>query len=137
MSSILKSMVAIINNIHDMLIQILGKLMPTLTDKNLHFIIIGIMGLVIFIITDYVFKELSKLSISAISFIYTFTVQIVIVFSIEIEQKITKRGQMEFADIVAGLWGFIAIVGVYIILRALVHFVYKAIMRKKCKQISS
>lgn len=130
MSSVLRSMVAIINNIHDLLNQILGRLMPNLTDKNLHFLIIGIMGLFIFIITDYVFKKLSKLSISIIAFIYTFTVLIVIVFSIEIEQKITRRGNMEFADIVAGLWGFIVIVGIYIVLKALVHFVRTAIIEK-------
>ena len=47
----------------------------------------------IYVLVDKIFKAMSKYSISILSFIYTFTVLIVIVFGIEIEQKITKRGK--------------------------------------------
>ena len=67
-----------------------------------------------------VFKMLSKWSITAISFIYTFTVIVVIVFAIEIQQKITGRGNMEFLDAVIGLWGFLLFFGIYLTIRLLV-----------------
>ncbi|MEK1830761.1 hypothetical protein AAAC51_22150 [Priestia megaterium] len=56
-----------------------------------------------------IFKLLSKwkFSITAISFIYTLTVMLVLVFAIEIQQGITTRGNMEFDDAIAGLWGFL------------------------------
>jgi len=133
MGSILKFIVLIVNKIHDYLNLILGRWMPNLTDKDLHFLVIGIVGLFIFILTDYIFKKLSKYNISIISVIYTFTVLIAIVFGIEIEQKITKRGNMEFADIVSGLWGFVVLVGAYILIRVLFHLIYSTIGKYKHK----
>ncbi len=71
----------------------------------------------------------------AISFIYTFTVLVVFVFAIEIEQKLTGRGNMEFQDIVEGLWGFIVAFAIYlwfiIIVRWLKkHFRHQSSSRK-------
>lgn len=91
----------------------------------------------IFILTDYIFKRLSKWNISIISFIYTFTVLIVIVFSIEIEKRITKRGNMELSDIVAGLWGFIAMIAIYILLRWTVSLLYATAIKRKEHTASS
>lgn len=131
MSTIFKYLVVMTNDIHDYIAKGLKLLMPNLNDKDLHFLVIGIIGLFIFILTDYIFRKLSKWNISIISFIYTFTVLIVIVFSIEIEQKITKRGNMEFADIVAGLWGFFAMVGIYIALRITFYLIHKSVTNGK------
>lgn len=131
MSTLMKVMVALVNNIHDYIIKILKIFMPSLNDKDLHFIVIGIIGLIIFIVTDYIFKKISKWNVSIISFIYTFTVLVVIVFSIEIEQKITKRGNMEFADIVAGLWGFFAMMAAYILLKIIFYAIYKSTKKYK------
>ena len=108
MVGILKFIVAIINELHDFITKFSSVMNLNLNDKDLHFIVIGIIGIFIYIVVDGLFKAMSKYSISILSFIYTFTVLIVIVFGIEIMQKITKRGHMEFLDIVAGLWGFIA-----------------------------
>lgn len=123
MITIIEIIVSLVNNLHDYLNHILKHWMPGLTDKDLHFIIIGIIGLVIFILTDYLFKKLAKYNITLISVIYTFTVLIVIVFSIEIEQKITRRGSMEFADIVFGLWGSIVLVVAYILFRLIFNLI--------------
>lgn len=133
MVTIIKIIVSIVNYIHDFLNHVLGLWMPGLTDKDLHFLIIGIIGLVIFVITDYIFKKLAKYNITIISVIYTFTVLIVIVFSIEIEQKITKRGSMEFSDIISGLWGAIVLVGGYIVLNILYNFISAQISKHKHK----
>lgn len=52
---------------------------------------------------------------------------VVFVFAIEIEQKLTGRGKMEFADVTAGLWGFIEFFGVYLVIKLLVYLVKKLI----------
>jgi ABC-type amino acid transport system permease subunit len=116
MIKILKIIVGIINQFHDILIKLFKGVGMQLTDKQLHFIIIGVIGMIIYLVVNKLFKVISKYSISVISFIYTVTVLVVIVFSIEIGQKITKRGNMEFADITAGLWGFTVLFAVYIII---------------------
>jgi O-antigen/teichoic acid export membrane protein len=132
----LKMISSITNNIHDLLIQLFKTMGYNMTDKQLHFLIIGIIGMIIFLITNLLFKWLSKYSIEVISFIYTFTVMVVFVFAIEIEQKITKRGNMEFKDITAGLWGFIEIFGVYLAIRLVIYLIKKG-YKKVTKRNSS
>lgn len=106
----------IINVLHDGLIYIFYLLGFSLSDKELHFWIIGIIGLLTFLSVYMIFKLLSKwkFSITAISFIYTLTVMLVLVFAIEIQQGITTRGNMEFDDAIAGLWGFLVFFSIYI-----------------------
>jgi hypothetical protein len=118
-----------VNTFHDLLIKLSSSLGLTINDKQLHFIVIGIIGLFIFFISDLLFKALAKYSVSIISFIYTFTVLVVIVFAIEIEQKITHRGSIEFTDIAAGLWGFIELFSVYLLIK-LILYIYKIIIKK-------
>ncbi|MHC1685436.1 MAG: hypothetical protein AB6733_21255 [Clostridiaceae bacterium] len=127
MTKIIKLLMEITNNIHDKLIETSSSFDLNLSDKQLHFIIIGIMGIFIFACTQYVFRKLAKYSITAISFIYTFTVLVVIVFAIEIEQKITHRGNMEFADILAGLYGFLYLFLIYLLIRLVIYFIKKLI----------
>lgn len=85
--------------------------------------------MVIFLIVNLLFKYIAKYSISAISFIYTFTVMVVFVFAIEIEQKITKRGNMEFKDITAGLWGFLEFFGMYLAIKLVIYLIKKAMQK--------
>lgn len=107
MSSTLKFIVSIMNYFHDKLILLTRQLGLNFNDKQLHFLVIGVLGIVLFILVNRSFKYLVRYSLTAISFIYTFTVLVVLVFAIEIGQKITGRGNMEFQDIVEGLWGFL------------------------------
>lgn len=127
MTEIIKLLMDITNKIHDEFIDTSSSFGLNLSDKQLHFIIIGIMGIFIFACTQFVFKKLAKYSITSISFIYTFTVLVVIVFAIEIEQKITQRGNMEFADILAGLYGFLYLFGIYLLIRLVIYFIKKLI----------
>jgi hypothetical protein len=104
-----------------------------LNDKELHFIVIAIAGIIIFACVHLAFKFISKYSITAISFIYTFTVLVVIVFAIEIQQKITGSGAMEFADIVYGLYGFLCTFAVYLFIRGSIFATKKIIKHYKEK----
>jgi hypothetical protein len=125
MTYLLKLISSTANNIHDLLIALFQTFGFNMTDKQLHFLIIGIIGMVTFLIVNVLFKYLAKYSISVISFIYTFTIMVVFVFAIEIEQKITKRGNMEFKDITAGLWGFLEFFGVYLALKLSIYLIRK------------
>lgn len=131
----LKFAVEIINEFHDILTSFFNGFGMQFNDKQLHFIIIGVMGMVIFLVVNNLFKVISKYSISAVSFIYTVTVLVVIVFGIEIEQKITSRGNMEFADIVAGLWGFAAFFVAYLIIYGLILLIKRCIKKIYVKDI--
>ena len=129
MIKMLKIIIEIINELHDMLTNLFDSFGMQFSDKQLHFFIIGIVGMFIYLVVNYLFKAISKYSISALSFIYTVTVLVVIVFGIEIEQKITNRGHMEFSDIVAGLWGFTAFFVAYLIIYGCILFIKNCIKR--------
>ncbi|MFC7394696.1 hypothetical protein ACFQRG_17370 [Scopulibacillus cellulosilyticus] len=125
MESIILLIVSIINVIHDKIEQVLESMGFHFADKDLHFWIIGLIGIVIFIVVQVMFKIISRWSITVISLIYTFTVLLVFVFAIEIEQKVTGRGVMDFGDAASGIYGFIAFFAVYLCLRLIGLFFKK------------
>lgn len=109
----------IVNGIHDVIMSMTSELGWSLTDKDLHLWVFGIIGILAFAVVHAMFKTLAKYSITAISFIYTFTILLVIVFAIEIQQKVTGRGQMSFDDAVISLWGFLLFFAVFLILKGI------------------
>lgn len=131
MEKVLLALTYLVNYLHDVIISATGRLGFHLSDKDLHFWLVGGLGMVIFILSDKVFRWMAKLNISVISFIYTFTVLVVLVFALEIEQGITGRGNMEFKDIVAGLWGFMAFFSVYLFMRVIVFGLNRLVGRRR------
>jgi len=134
MLDVLKSVVSIINRLHDILLLVVGKLGLRFNDKQLHFWILGLIGIALFVAVDVAFRRISKWSVSALSFIYTLTVLVVIALSMEIQQQITRRGALDFSDIVAGIWGFIVLLGLYILVRIAIRFgskLYQKVTEKR------
>ncbi|OPX88835.1 MAG: hypothetical protein A4E53_01795 [Pelotomaculum sp. PtaB.Bin104] len=125
MNEFLHLLAGILNNIHDLIIRVAKIMGFRPTDEQLHFWVIGCIGIVIFIIVDTSFRFLARWSVSVISFITTFIAMVVFVFGIEIEQKITGRGNLEFTDITSGLWGFLAFFSVYFIFRLAIFLIKK------------
>ncbi len=82
MTQVIKLLAGMVNNIHDTLILIFKSFGLSLSDKDMHFWVIGAIGIIIFLFTDALFKLLAKWNISALSFIYTITVLVVLVFSV-------------------------------------------------------
>lgn len=121
----------IINTIHDMINTITRQAGWNLTDKDLHLWVFGIVGILAFFVVHTVFKYLARYSLTAISFIYTFTVLLVVVFAIEIQQKITGRGNMEFQDAVISLWGFLLFFGTFLAIKGVAYLIKKGINRYK------
>ncbi|MEE0552473.1 MAG: hypothetical protein UDF26_00230, partial [Clostridia bacterium] len=64
------------------------------SDKKLHFIVMGIIGMIVVLAAYFVFKLLQNHPL-VIAFIYAFTVMIVLTFAIEIGQGFYGTGNME------------------------------------------
>lgn len=117
LKQLLEFIVELIAKIHDKILSINDKHDFGLNDKQLHLVVIGLLGFAIFLCVHSVFKWLSKRSITAISWIYTFTVIVVITFAIEIGQHVSNTGRMSFSDIAYGIWGFLLTFVIYLIIR--------------------
>ena len=106
MSDILYGLVYKAAEIHDYLLSLNDSGGYFFTDKQLHFIVMGVLGMVVFLLSYLVFKLLQN-HIIVVAFIYAMTVMLVLTFAIEIGQKVSGTGTMSFADIVSGVMGFL------------------------------
>lgn len=123
---LLDFIVQFVYKIHQAILSINDKGAITLTDKQLHFIVIGIVGLILLMIVYPIFKWLAKKNmVMSIAWIYVFTILVAITLLIEIGQDVTGTGDLEFKDIVAGLLGFIVISIGYIIFKKIVSLIRK------------
>ena len=110
MKEFLYMIVGWIAEIHSYLMRFNDSYEYNFSDKELHFIVIGLLGMAFVFIVYPVFKWLAKHNhVMVIAWIYVFTLILVITFAIEIGQKVTNTGAMEFADIVFGVVGFIVL----------------------------
>ena len=122
----------IVAQIHESLMHLNDNFELYFGDKDMHFIVMAVLGMILFFMVNFVFKRLAKWSITAISFIYVFTVMTVLGLAIEIGQKITGTGDMDFRDVVAGLYGVLAFFAVYTVYRLIVLLV-RHLMRGRKK----
>ncbi|MFE4813381.1 hypothetical protein ACFQ9Y_19965 [Peribacillus simplex] len=122
MKEIIQILAEIVNNLHDFILFFVSDtLNSNATDKDLHFWIMGIIGIIIFLFVLFLSNLISRMrfGITILSFLYTFTVMVVLVFAIEIQQALTSRGNMEFQDAAVGLWGFIVFFLVFAVLSSI------------------
>ncbi|MBE6042281.1 MAG: hypothetical protein E7220_07155 [Clostridiales bacterium] len=95
-------------------------------DKQLHFIVIGLLGMLMIFIVYPIFKLLAKYNHTmVIAWIYVFTLIMVITFAIEIGQWYSGTGSPEMADISAGVTGFLAMFLVFAVVRGIFHLISK------------
>lgn len=130
--SILYEGTMIVAQIHESMMHLNDNFELYFGDKDMHFIVMAVLGMILFFMVHFVFKRLAKWSITAISFIYVFTVMTVLGLAIEIGQKITGTGDMDFRDVVAGLYGVLAFFAVYTVYRLIVLLV-RHLMRGRKK----
>lgn len=118
------------NQIHDMIMIDFGV---NMTDKEMHFWVIGFVGLATFLVGFILVKIIQKLKFSTtiLSFLFTFILMTVFVFAIEIQQAVTSSGNMEFADAIAGLWGFIVFFAVYAVIAGFFYASFRFFKRKR------
>lgn len=135
MKSFLYFIVEVIAKIHNRLMQLNNDYEYHFSDKELHFLVIGILGMGFIFLVYPVFKWLAKRNhVMVIAWIYVFTLIIVITFAIEIGQKVTNTGNMDFADIVFGIFGFIAMFFVFSVVRGIYHGILKLLSKNRGRE---
>lgn len=126
MTSILYKLIEIITAIHEKILSWNDSYEYNLSDKQLHFIVVGVLGMGLFILIHPLFKFLAKRNLTiAISWIYVVTLLLVITFSIEIGQRITKTGYMDFKDILYGMGGFFLAFAAFLVIRLIIKLIIR------------
>ena len=116
--------------IHDILMQINDRQDIPFSDKQLHFLIIGIIGMLIIFVVYPLFKKLAETNHTmVIAWIYVFTLMVVLTFAIEIGQGYTNTGVVELADVVYGLAGFLSMFAIFSVFRMLYHLVLRTVKK--------
>lgn len=120
MSKYLRVLLAWVSRAHNYILSLNDRFEYSFSDKELHFLVIGAVGLMLILLVYPVFRLLANHNrVLAITWIYALTVLLVLTFAIEIGQRITGSGTMEFGDVVAGMGGFFAVTAVIVALRLL------------------
>jgi glycopeptide antibiotics resistance protein len=132
MKTFLYWIVEMIARAHSRLLKLNDAYEYNFSDKELHFLVIGVLGMLMIFVVHPIFKWLVKNDhIMVVSWIYVFTLIIVITFAIEIGQRVTDTGVMEFADIVFGVLGFISMFLVFSVIRGFYHLILRLIRRRR------
>ena len=132
MKKALYTLVNLIAYIHDRILTLNDRFPAVLSDKQLHFLVVGVFGMLLFFAVHALFRRLVRRGqLAAVSWIYVFTVILVLTFAIEIGQHVTHTGTLEFADIVFGVVGFLFFFGVYALLRLIGRIIASLIRQGK------
>ena len=128
---LLKELTKIMLQIHKSLKNLNVGFNLGLDDKQLHFFIMAFLGMLLFFTVHAVFRRLAKCSITAISFIYVYTVMGAFGIAIEIGQHLYAKGTMDMTDVAAGQNGVLTFFGIYTLYRVSVMIIQKIIARRK------
>lgn len=134
MEKMLYGIVEIVTKIHNGIMTWNDSFETVMTDKELHFWVIGILGMLMLFVIFPLFKMLSRKHVLVIAWIYVFTLMLVITFAIEIGQGITHTGTMDFDDIVFGLVGFMVLFAIFAVIRAVILGITHLLFPKKEKK---
>ena len=130
MKTFLYRIIEWISKFHSFFLSLNDEFEYNFSDKELHFLIIGFLGMGFIFVVYPAFKWLAKHNhIMTIAWIYVFTLIIVITFAIEIGQKVSGTGTMDFADIVFGIVGFISMYIVFVLVRGIWHGIRKLLKK--------
>lgn len=117
--------------IHDRILMLNDNYAGMLSDKQLHFLVIGAVGMLLFFFIHPIFKALIRHGHEiVVSWFYVFTLILVITFAIEIGQRISNTGTMEFFDIVYGIAGFFWMFAIFALLRAVLLLIRRLLRGK-------
>ncbi|MFR4351062.1 MAG: hypothetical protein ACLT3H_05245 [Roseburia sp.] len=132
MKELLYLLVEYVAKIHAHILQLNDAFEYNFTDKELHFLVVGVLGMAFLFVVYPIFKWLAKRDhVMVIAWIYVFTLIMGITFAIEIGQKVTNTGNMEFADIVTGIFGFVVMFLIFSAVREIYKLIRKAMRRWK------
>ena len=127
MAKYLRMLMAWVSRAHNYILSLNDSFEYNFSDKELHFLVIGAIGLALILLVYPVFKLLANHNrVLAITWIYVLTVLLVLSFAIEIGQRLTGGGTMDFADVMAGMGGFFALTVVIVALHLMLWAVKSA-----------
>jgi hypothetical protein len=99
-------------------------------DKQLHFIVVGLFGMALIFVLYPTFKFLAKTGHTmVITWLYVFTLIIVLCFAIEIGQWYSGTGVMESEDIAYGITGFLVMFFIFAVVRGIYHGIKSLVKR--------
>ena len=137
MGRIINLIVVFIAKVHTKILTLNDTFGWSLSDKWLHFIVIGLIGFAMLMLIQPLFKWLAAHDGTIlVSFIYVFTLIIVITFAIEIGQWYSGTGDVDFYDIASGIAGFFVFFGIYLLLY-LIYIAYKKNKQSKSSNIDN
>lgn len=115
---------------HDWVVRCNHQYAAPFSNSQLHFIVIGIFGLLLFLLVYLVFRLLAKHGqVGFMSWLFTLSSVFTVCFAIEVGQHMTNTGRMELEDIVYGAAGFFAASGCVLLLY-LLFCLFRWIFRK-------
>ncbi len=133
MREIIYQFITWVARVHDHILSINDSGGYYLDDKQLHFMVIGALGMALIFIIHPIFKWLVKNGHTmVVTWIYVFTVILVLTFAIEIGQWYSGTGQMDSEDIAYGISGFLVMFLIFAIVRGIFHGI-KSMLKKESK----
>ena len=118
--------------VHDQILNINNSGGYYFDDKQLHFIVIGVIGMLMIFVTHPLFTLLARTGHTmVISWLYVFTLVLVLTFAIEIGQGVLGTGNMEQGDITYGIMGFLFFFAIFAVIRLIVHGIIKLKNKRK------
>ena len=135
METLLYAIAGLVARIHNYILTWNDSIETSFTDKELHFLVIGIFGLALICALHPLFLWLARTGHTMfITFFYVFTVIIVITFAIEIGQGVLGTGRMEEGDITYGIMGFLFFFAIFAVIRLIIHGIIKLRNNHRNKQ---
>ena len=130
MKELLYWSVGLVAKLHNYIMRLNDRYEYRFSDKELHFLVIGVLGMGLVFIIYPVFKWLARTHHEmVITWIYVLTLILVITFAIEIGQQITHPGNMEFTDIMFGIVGFLLMFAIFSVIRMFYHLIRNAVKK--------
>ena len=127
MVDLLYRMIYWVAEVHDHILNINNAGGWYFDDKQLHFIVIGVVGMLMIFVTYPVFKLLAETGHTmVISWLYTFTLVLVITFAIEIGQWFSGTGRPDADDMASGVAGFLIFFLVFAVIRGFFQLIARA-----------
>ena len=132
--SIINLFIRITYKLHTYLLSLNDNIEQSFTDKQLHFLVIGILGVVMIVIIGPIFRYLAKKHLTIlITWLFVFMILLGVTFAIEIAQGYSGTGYMDFQDIVYGIKGYFVMSGILIFVYAVIRLIIYLIKKQKLK----
>ena len=123
-SKIISKIITIVTYLHTEILGLNDSYELYLSDKELHFYVVAIFGFILLVVLFPLFNYLVKRKKTLyITWIYVFTFLLAFTLLIEVGQKLSGTGDMDYMDTIAGLVGFLLVSLIVFILRWLFMFI--------------